>query len=85
MKLPTVHRNGTSREQLIETYSSAYYAICDALRSVENVELNGRDYYPQGADAFKIAQEEHLNRCIALQKVRNELGEIVQYVMEVAS
>ena len=82
MKLPTIHLNGTSRDRLAATYSAAYTAVSDALDTLEQVELNGRDYYPQGSDAFTEAQREHTERCVALRVVRDELCEIVQHLME---
>lgn len=85
MKLPTVHLNGTSRDALTSGYADAYHAVSDALDALENVELNGRDYYPQGPDAFSEAQREHTERCVALRVVRDQLCEIVQHLMEDAS
>ena len=85
MKLPTVHINGTSRDALTTGYTTAYHAVSDALDALENVELNGRDYYPQGPHAFTEAIREHLERCVALRVVRDQLCDIVQHLMEDAS
>lgn len=82
MKFPTIHLNGTSREQLEGCYTVAYYGVCDALHALEQIELNGRDYYPQGPEAFSEALREHTERCVALRAVRDQLSEIVEHLQE---
>jgi len=77
--LPTIHLNGTSRTALKESYWEAATALFQAIKVVEAVELNGRDYYPQGPNAFPKAREEHEKRLKKLAEVRAELVEIVDH------
>jgi hypothetical protein len=79
MKLPTIHSNGTSAKTLAENYQSAATKLAAALTALEGVELNGRDYYPQGDGAFSKASEEHLMRCKDLQALIDEMQEIADH------
>jgi hypothetical protein len=72
---PTVHLNGTSFTDLRDEYAAAYDAIDKAIDALAAATMNGRDYYPQGADAFYQARDE---RQAALDKLR----EAHQYVGE---
>jgi hypothetical protein len=73
--VPTVHLNGTSFTDLRDEYAAAYDAIDKAIDALAAATMNGRDYYPQGADAFYQARDE---RQAALDKLR----EAHQYVGE---
>jgi hypothetical protein len=53
---PTVHLNGTAREELFEQYLSAGHALQDALAAMAKASPNGRDYYPSGPDALRVAR-----------------------------
>jgi hypothetical protein len=43
---------------------------------------NGRDYYPQGPDAIKTANHEHLQRMSRLRTTLDEMGEMHARMME---
>ena len=58
LTLPSIHLNGTGRRMLTEDYTTAYHALQAAIRAFQSIELNGRDYYPQGADAFYQARSQ---------------------------
>lgn len=73
--VPTIHLNGTSFTDLRDEYAAAYDAIDKAIDALAAATMNGRDYYPQGADAFYKARDE---RQAALDKLR----EAHQYVGE---
>jgi hypothetical protein len=79
MMLPTIHLNGTSREQLFEGYMDALAAIEYALEAVKYAAPNGRDYYPQGPDAMAQAGDEHILRMKALDKIAAELRTIAEH------
>lgn len=79
MILPTIHSNGTSARMLAEGYSAARIAVEDALVALAAVEFNGRDYYPQGSDAFTAATTEHDARLNALRNVATELAAIEKH------
>ncbi len=73
--IPTIHLNGTGFTTLRDEYAAAYDAIDKAIDALVKAELNGRDFYPQGPDAFYKARDE---RQAALDKLR----EAHQYVGE---
>lgn len=74
--IPTVHLNGTSGTTLVEEYQGAYEAIDRAIDALAATTCNGRDFYPQGPDAYHQAREE---RQQALQKLR-EAQEYVELI-----
>ena len=73
--IPTIHLNGTGFTTLRDGYVDAYKAIDKAIDALVKAELNGRDFYPQGPDAFYKARDE---RQAALDKLR----EAHQYAAE---
>lgn len=60
MSHPTIHLNGTSIEVLYEQQIAVSHACRALLRALENAAPNGRDYYPQGDEAFRAATEQHM-------------------------
>lgn len=75
MRTPTVHLNGTSRDQLLAETTEALRALRGALIAVEDITVNGRDYYPQGPDALSEAQLQHAKRIRTLRALMDELIE----------
>lgn len=73
MKLPTIHLNGTSREELVQQRVD----VVEALDAVETVIgkawPHGRDYYPQGPDALVSAQQVWKDRWNAIAEIREEV------------
>jgi len=69
---PTIHGNGTSGEALLTQQTDAVSALYDALEAMTAAAPNGRDYYPQGPEAFRLAAAEHAAR---IAKVRAVLAE----------
>lgn len=82
MLFPTIHLNGTSREELVRRYTAACEAVRDALAQVVDAAPNGRDYYPQGDGAIKRAQQEHDSRCDRLRSVLRELEQITEAIVD---
>jgi hypothetical protein len=76
MITPTVHLNGTSREELLHQYIAALEAIRGAHDALCAMSPHGRDYYPQGPDAFQIARQEHQDRLASLEGLRMEIEEL---------
>jgi UDP-N-acetylmuramyl pentapeptide synthase len=74
--IPTIHLNGTGFTTLRDEYAAAYDAIDKAIDALAATTANGRDFYPQGADAYYRHRDE---RQAALDKLR----EAHQYVGEV--
>lgn len=75
---PKVHRNGTSRKQLIEQISQANIALNEAVEAMAKMSPNARDYYL--TDNYSAARYAHVLRVEALKKVQDEIiaiGEII--------
>jgi len=56
--LPVIHSNGTSAKELYQDYGAAMGACATAITALQQVEFNGRDYYPLGDNAFTVARAE---------------------------
>jgi len=78
--LPTIHINGTSKEQLFEDLSTALYALQGAREAVQAAAPNGRDYYTQSGNALQQALAQHAERLRSLQTVYDELHAIAEHV-----
>lgn len=80
---PTIHLNGTSKGALLEGYCSAADAVRTAITSInEDASPNGRDYYPQGPDAIRVATAEHVRRLDMLQEILTDLEALAQHVAD---
>lgn len=82
MIMPSVHFNGTTREQLLETYQKVVDAVHTAHLALVSAYPNGRDYYPQGSIVIYTAVGEHLKRVEMLKSVKHELEQIIQHITE---
>jgi hypothetical protein len=74
--IPTIHLNGTSFTDLRDGYATAYDAIEEAIEALGNTELNGRDFYPQGPEAYYQARKERnaaFDQLLAAQKYVGEM------------
>ena len=80
MTKPTVHLNGTSRDELKRQLKKAYGSIFDAIRDVAAAAPNARDYYPQGPTIYAAAAAEHRSRVDRLVAVQAELLELFEAV-----
>jgi hypothetical protein len=75
--IPTVHLNGTSFTDLRDGYAAAYDAIDKAIDALAKAELNGRDFYPQGPDAYYHARKERDQAFYRLHAVYDYVGEML--------
>lgn len=73
LTLPTIHMNGTGGLALTTSYVAAMDALRVAREALQQTAPHGRDYYPQGDDAFKRAAEEHRNRVAAIISIMSQL------------
>ena len=73
MMIPTVHLNGTGQASLLSELRQAYTAVLEAIDTVQQVTVHGRDYYPQGEHAYRQARHEMDARLEALRSVREDL------------
>jgi hypothetical protein len=80
MQYPTVHLNGTSKQELLDQACEAAQAIALAVNALENAAPNARDYYPQSGDAITLARSEHLARIKALVGVQTELETMIEII-----
>lgn len=82
MTHPTIHLNGTSRNELLVAWESAYDALEVAYKALKETAPNGRDYYLQGDGAYSDAIDEHRARLGLIEQVQNELGELIAKAKE---
>jgi hypothetical protein len=82
LTFPTIHINGSSVDRLIEDYAEIHHAIHNALEKMQAAGPNGRDYYPQGDEAFAKARQEHRSRMTRLVEVNRELRAIIENIQE---
>lgn len=82
MLAPTIHLNGTSRESLTEEYQTATDALRAAINALAAITINGRDYYPQGASAFQIANNRRAEMLNTLCNLRSEVEAVVETLID---
>ncbi len=82
MRKPTIHLNGTSKNDLAQGYCLANEAVRSAMNKLAESAPNARDYYPQGPGAWEKARDEHDARMEALRKVRSELYDLYLHCLE---
>jgi hypothetical protein len=80
---PTIHLNGTGKETLLEELATALDGIATALHTVSQMTVHGRDYYPQGPQAYQVARIEQERRLRMLMEIQNELSEMYTKIEEV--
>lgn len=82
MRTPTVHLNGTSRDELDSQLGRARETLRLALDALHDATPNARDYYPQGEDAFREAAAEHAARVSAIRRVLADIGAMHEAVID---
>jgi hypothetical protein len=82
LTFPTVHMNGTGRQDLLDQYLTAANAVTAARHALHDTYPNGRDYYPQGPEAIQHAMNEHEARLERLAAVRAELLALAEAVAD---
>jgi len=82
MLIPTIHLNGSSGERLLEQYTAASAAVRAAISTLQEVDVNARDYYVQGENAPQAAQREHDARLMALRRIDLDLAMIVEGIQD---
>jgi hypothetical protein len=76
MTTPTIHLNGTSKDELVRQYTTALNALWFAIEAHNRAAPHARDYYPQGDSAYTAASTEHLNRKYSLYEVYSQLEQL---------
>lgn len=82
MKFPTIHLNGTSSSELLETACDALGVLRAAIEAVNATSPNRRDYYPQGDSAYTDAAREHAGRIAKLWSVLAELEQLAEHIVD---
>lgn len=82
MIVPTVHMNGTSKDELLRQIEIAHAAINHAIEGLAGAAPNARDYYVQGPGAFPQARAEHEARMHKLSDVMSELLALNEAIYE---
>jgi hypothetical protein len=67
--LPTVHINGTGAETLRAEYQALSEALAVAEARLLAATPNGRDFYPQGRDAYYSARFERSEMLAKLREI----------------
>ena len=80
--IPTVHLNGTSKDELLRQVHNAARAV-DAVRiALADATPNGRDFYPQGPSALVKALDEHRARQQRMTDTYDELMALYMAIEE---
>jgi len=82
MAVPTIHRNGSSADSLLDAVTEASEALFQAMDKMEKTHPNGRDYYPQGPEAIKQAEREYQDRMRRVMAVRAELVNLAEAIAD---
>jgi ferritin-like metal-binding protein YciE len=77
---PTVHLNGTSKDELLRQWLDAYHALREAREKMFDAMPHGRDYYPQGDGVIYKAQDEHRARIEKINEVLHDLETLAEGV-----
>ena len=77
MRTPTVHLNGTSREELEKQQMNVYNASRKLLEALACASPHARDYYVQDDMAAIEASREYSARFDAVAKIHNEAMEML--------
>jgi hypothetical protein len=82
MILPTIHMNGTSKNDLLEGWLKMSHALNAAITAMVEEGPNGRDYYTQGDGVFYKAQDEQRERIKKIAAVKEEIDTIVEHIAD---
>lgn len=72
LMVPLVHLNGTSQTELERQLEELSKSLNTALEKLCDAAPHGRDYYTQGPDALKRAQDQWNWRYAQLKKINEE-------------
>ncbi len=80
--IPTIHLNGTGRKALLAEYSAAREAVEKAFDALAATTCNGRDFYPQGPEAYERARYERTEAFAHLEAVSNYLDAVLMGICD---
>lgn len=79
---PHIHANGTPGARLKNQYMAATHALAKALVAVQEIEVNERDYYPLGDNAWQVAKNAQENILSAIEAQWKALGKVAEKITE---
>jgi hypothetical protein len=82
MHVPTIHYNGTSKDELIAQLAASAGALRQAMSTMEKACPHPRDYYIQHAAVWPLARGEHDRRVARVRGVLDEIYEILDAIYE---
>ncbi len=82
VQAPTVHLNGTTKDDLLDAIEDAFHAVSEALDKMRKTCPNGRDYQTRGALPFEVALAQHQHRLLRVASVMDELEAIATAIHE---
>jgi hypothetical protein len=77
MMMPRINLNGTNPHELHQQYLDALRDLEDAIETVRKLDIHGRDYQTLPVGSYAVAMAEHRTRLTRLNRVRNELYQII--------
>jgi hypothetical protein len=75
--IPTLHLNGSAYATLRDGYMAAIEALQTAGTALADTAPNQRDFYVQAVPTFTQAVEQHVRRYREIERMVQELTEIV--------
>jgi hypothetical protein len=84
MIFPTIHLNGTSKQQLLDDYCDVSHALNAAIEKMIENGPNARDYYIDSPHAFRQAIKEHHDRIEKIHAVKAEIDQITEHIADAA-
>lgn len=84
MIFPTVHLNGTSKQQLLDDYCDMGHALNAAMEKMIENGPNGRDYpiNRDGTCSFTQARKEHMDRIAKIHAIKEEIDAIAVHIAD---
>ncbi len=82
MTIPTIHLNGTSKDDLLEQWMGYASALRAAREALTKAQPNGRDYYVQSSDALREALNEHSDRARKIDSLIEEAEAMMEKIAD---
>lgn len=79
---PSIHFNGTSRGALLSQARAVHEATEALLKAMAQAAPHGRDYYPQGEEAYRLARNAHEAKMLAVRDLSEHYFELAIAIQE---
>lgn len=81
---PTVHLNGTSKDELTAGFANQYEVLTNALHCMGRYAPHPRDYCvgPNGLSRYSAARDAHIKRLKAIEQMREDLYAMLEKVQD---